>query len=269
MKNMCEDKPIDGGAAVQADISQTFDRVVVINLARRPERLARFWSVLGDWPFARPQRFEAVDGMAVGIPDGWDKGAGAWGCMLSHRAVLDSAIQDGIGSLLVLEDDAYPVTGFARLAREFLEQVPTDWDCLMLGAQHLQPPLPINGGVVRCVAANRTHGYAVRGRMMTVLSQFWSQTKNDHCDLVLSSLMRHFKAYAPNPLLIGQDAGQSDVTGRGERLRFLSAQSKEAIAASDSRHGIEKLVVRVRPTISPAAQACMALDRQLIASQDS
>lgn len=232
-------------------ISEAFDRVVVVNLARRPDRLERFWKSLADWPFKKPERFEALNGEAVGTPADWDKGAGAWGCLLSHRAVLDSAINDGVNSLLVLEDDAIPVANFGALAGEFLRNVPEDWDGLMLGAEHLQEPEAIRLGVARCIASNRTHAYAVRGRFMRVLSQFWHNTTNDHCDIVLSSLMRHFKVYAPDPLLIGQDVGQSDVTGRREYLRFLSGEQKERIAGTDPRYLIEKLVVRVSVNRAP------------------
>jgi hypothetical protein len=250
------------------DISQAFGRVIVINLAKRPERLERFWTNLKDWPFGQPQRFEAIDGTATPPPQGWDKGPGAWGCLLSHRTAIDSAIKDGLGSVFVLEDDAFPVPGFAGLAGEFLKRVPGDWDCLMFGADHLRPPLPIEPGVVRCTASNRSHAYAVRGRFMNVLSEFWSKTTNDHCDVVMSSLMRHFKAYAPDPLLIGQDAGHSDVSGRGERLRFLAAEQKEIISHGDPRYGIEKLVVRLPASRSPSAGAAGVLGRQLGAVAD-
>jgi hypothetical protein len=233
------------------NLAETFDRVVVINLARRPDRLQRFWSLLGQWPFKTPQRIEAVDGAAVGAPAGWDKGPGAWGCLQSHLRILDSAIADNVRALLVLEDDAYPIKNITSQATKFLQNVPDDWDGLMLGAEHLLPPTPIAPGVVRCHAANRSHAYAVRGKFMQILAHFWRNTKNDHCDIVISSLMRHFKLYAPDPLLIGQDAGQSDVTGRKEWLRFLDSQDKEAIAEADPRHFIEKLVVRVPMNRAP------------------
>lgn len=47
---------------MESNLQQTFDRVVVINLARRADRLARFNRLLCDWPFKTPQRFEAIDG---------------------------------------------------------------------------------------------------------------------------------------------------------------------------------------------------------------
>jgi hypothetical protein len=227
---------------VNPPLSDTFDRVVVINLARRPERLARFRQNFSDWPFKTPERFEAIDGSSMPTPPQWQRGAGAWGCMLSHRAVLQSAIDDSISSLIVLEDDAVPVPGFAEMAGDFLARVPADWDCLMLGAEHLQPPKPISPGIVRCSIAIRCHAYAIRRRIMPTLLAFWNNATNDHCDLVLASLMGHFPTYAPDPLLIAQDAGYSDISQRNERLRFVSARAT-----------IDPLVTRCEAPIPRAA----------------
>ena len=58
-----------------------FDRVVCVNLDRRPERWARFQKNLGRvaWPFKEVERFRAVDGAMVPPPVGWVSGGGAWG----------------------------------------------------------------------------------------------------------------------------------------------------------------------------------------------
>jgi glycosyl transferase family 25 len=214
------------------DLAATFDRVVVVNLARRPERMARFRETLGaDWPFASPQRFEAIDGSAVAVPAEWQRGAGAWGCMLSHRQIVRSAIADDLDSILILEDDAVPVQRFGELVADFLSRVPADWDCLMLGGQHLMRPASCAPGIVQCVSTSRTHAFAIRRRMMPGLLKFWETVTDDHCDIVLAACMAHFKAYAPDPFLIGQNAGFSDITMRSEQLRFLSLVDQKSIAA--------------------------------------
>ncbi len=205
------------------DLKNAFDQVVVINLARRSERMARFRQRFQIWPFKTPQRFEAIDGFRQTIPANWTAGPGAWGCRLSHMRILDSAISEGVSSLLVLEDDAMPAANFLTRAVEFLANAPIDWDCLMLGAEHLERPIEIRPGIVRCIHSNRTHAYAIRGRMMPVLLEMWKRCDTDHCDIVLASLMPLFNVYAPNPPLIGQDAGLSDVTERDESVRFLAA----------------------------------------------
>jgi GR25 family glycosyltransferase involved in LPS biosynthesis len=213
-------------------LAETFDRVVVVNLARRAERMARFRQTLGeDWPFKQPERFEAVDGSAVPVPAEWQRGAGAWGCMLSHRQIIHSAIADGVDSILILEDDAVPVPQFGELAADFLSRVPADWDCLMLGGQHLMRPMSVAPGIVQCVSTSRTHAFAIRRRMMPGLLKFWEFVTDDHCDIVLAACMAHFKAYAPQPFLIGQSAGYSDITERSEELRFLSEAQQKSIAA--------------------------------------
>jgi hypothetical protein len=144
--------------------------------------------------------------------------------MLSHRSIMQSAIANRLDSILVLEDDAEPVPDFTSHATDFLARVPADWDCLMLGGQHLVPPKFVAPGIVQCVATHRTHAFAVRKTMMPGLLKFWETVTNDHCDIVLAASMSYFKAYAPDPFLIGQAAGFSDITMQDElaRLQFTS-----------------------------------------------
>jgi hypothetical protein len=198
-----------------------------------------------------PRRFEAIDGKTLLPPRQWERGAGAWGCLLSHRAVLDAAIADGVSSLLVLEDDAYFPRDFTPRAEQFLSHVPQDWACLMLGAEHLLPTVPVSPGVVRCVASIRCHAYAVRGSLMPMLSAFWQSNYTDHCDLILSSLMPHFATYAPDPLLIGQDAGVSDIVSGHYPLRFLDP-SRPAQPVVNVRIAkiLAKRVERIEPRLA-------------------
>ena len=73
-----------------------FDQIWVINLKRRPDRLARFWEGIekSGWPFRRTQVFNAIDGNKVGVPGFWRTGGGCYGCLRSHLTLLERAIQD-------------------------------------------------------------------------------------------------------------------------------------------------------------------------------
>ncbi|MBI1371000.1 MAG: hypothetical protein GC162_20390 [Planctomycetes bacterium] len=206
------------------DLYRYFDRVVVVNLRRRPDRLAQLEKALADcdWPFRRPERFDAIDGGSgkVPAPIGWTAGGGAWGCMQSHRQVLERAIMDDVGSLLVLEDDVCMRPTFREDIERFLSAVPDDWDQLMLGGQHINnTPNQVKPGVVRCTNCQRTHGYAVRGKYMRDLYRKWCSSSG-HCDHVMGPFQSAYRVYAPDPFIFGQDRTRSDINGAINAKKF-------------------------------------------------
>jgi len=86
-------------------INTFFDRVVVINLKARTDRLAEMREQLQEIGLRLDspgvQVFEAIrPDSAAGF-----ESVGAHGCFMSHLAVLRQAAQAGVGSLLILEDD--------------------------------------------------------------------------------------------------------------------------------------------------------------------
>lgn len=195
----------------------TFDRVVLINLKRRSDRLAAFKVRVADAGWALPSAIvvSAVDGRACGVPSDYTAGPGAYGCMRSHLGVLEQALTDGVTSLLVFEDDvSWDATTWPRL-NEFLSKVPRDWDQLMLGGQHQLPTESITPGVVRCTGTERTHAYAVRGPAIRELYHYWLTCKG-HIDHAMGrhGWQRNRNVYAPEKFLFGQAAGRSDINGR-------------------------------------------------------
>ena len=146
---------------VESSTLDYFDEIWVINLKRREDRLIRFWSEISNsnWPFHRPAVFSAIEGDKVGVPKFWQTGGGSYGCMRSHLGLLERAIQDDVESILVLEDDAIFKPSFGKDVAAFLEKVPDDWQCLMLGGQHVNSkPFPVLPGIVRAGAGGRcTH----------------------------------------------------------------------------------------------------------------
>lgn len=216
-----------------------FDRVVLINLKRRPDRLARITEHLHEckWPFKWPKVFPAIDGSIVASPEGWQSGGGAWGCMRSHQQIFERAMMDKVKSLLILEDDACFAPDFTDKVMEFLNIVPEDWDQLMLGGQHINQngtPVLIKPGVYRCTDCERTHCYAIRGDFLTKLYQRWVRggdyNGEVHCDWIMGrdpSMQASHHVYAPERFLVGQDRGKSDINGGIHARKFWNPPSSD------------------------------------------
>ncbi len=126
---------------------------------------------------------------------------------------------DEVQSLLVLEDDAVVRDSFPADAARFLAAVPADWDQLMLGGQHIASPTPVSPGVVKCTNCQRTHAYAVRGRFLRDLYQLWSGSSG-HCDHFMGPAQARYNVYAPDPFLVGQARGRSDINGARNPTKF-------------------------------------------------
>ena len=212
-----------------------FDRTFVVNLDRRRDRwdsfLARFPS---PWPFAKPERWKAVDGNECDVPDWFQAQAGAWGCMQSHLAIWREQIEHDWDAVLIFEDDAVFSAQAVDVIQRTMEIVPEDWDQIYFGGQHLDtnerpPEAEIPGKLVQCRYTNRTHAYAIRWGFAVEAYETISQpapergARVQHIDYRLGDMHDRYKVYAPWRFCVAQARGISDVTntlrGTPKRVR--------------------------------------------------
>lgn len=205
-------------------LEKYFDRVVAINLDRRPDRWQELLTGLEDahWPFKKPERVPAVDGDACTVPIWWKQGGGAWGCMMSHARILEDCIRSNVQRVLILEDDVTFVDDLPALAESFLRHVPDDWDQLYFGGQHLHDPRKYNDHVFQGINVNRTHCHAVSRKFMPRMYRYilnahdYIANPGHHIDHRLGALQETgtVKVYSPVQWLAGQAEGRSDISGR-------------------------------------------------------
>ncbi len=212
------------------NLDHVFDAVYCVNLDRRKDRWRSFKKGLpSDWPFRAIKRVSAIDGKMIPTPDWWSQGGGAWGCYRTHLNLIENALNTGKNSILLMEDDATFCKDFTQKASAFLEALPDDWGLVYLGGQHLfvhkNPPLKINDLVYRPYNVNRTHAFAIRGKMLKkiyrhLLRQDWQ--KGNHIDHHLGRLHQQRKdpIYTPAEWLVGQAEGKSNISGREAPERF-------------------------------------------------
>lgn len=159
---------------------------------------------------SEPEWAPALDGRLVVPPRSWRSTPGAWGCLCSHLGVVEESLRRGAQSLLVLEDDLDFVDRFDERLGEFLSAVPSDWDLLYLGGEHLLPPTPVSSEVDRCRKTIRTHAIAMTATAMgMVLDQ--ASGFNFHYDHMLVRVLGSRPMYAPHQWLVNQIDSPSDV----------------------------------------------------------
>uniref|UniRef100_A0A914HCF8 Glycosyltransferase 25 family member n=1 Tax=Globodera rostochiensis TaxID=31243 RepID=A0A914HCF8_GLORO len=160
-----------------------FDRIYLINLQRRPERLAKMREVLRlvglDF-----NRFEAVDGQNLtghelstirflpGFEDPYFKRPmkkGEIGCFLSHFKVWEDIVQNGHQRAIVLEDDVrFSPNGTLILKRiiEDLTRTRLEWDLIYLGRKRIvsdEAFVPGHRFLSSVAYSHWTLGYAISG----------------------------------------------------------------------------------------------------------
>jgi len=211
------------------NLRDVYQRVYVVNLDRRRDRYQEFLDRLpADWPFGRPVRAPAVDGKLCPQPSWWKHGAGAWGCYRSHVRCIETCLNEGVDSVLLLEDDAVCCADFAASCRAFFQAVPDDWGMVYLGGQHLKhdtPPQRVNDQVWIPYNLNRTHAWSLRGPLMRKVYRYlcasdWP-TKH-HIDFYLGEFhqRREDPIYVPGEWLIGQAEGKSNISAKNQPEHF-------------------------------------------------
>ncbi len=191
---------------LKPNLSGFFDKVILINLKRRPDRLKYALGELEriNWPFNPPELIEGVDGQLQNLPIGFVGGHGAYGCNLSHVKALELAIKDGTENLLILEDDIVFESNFLEGVNHFLSNLPINWDIMMFGGNHFIPPEIISDGICRCKSTGLTHAYAIRRPIMEKMLQKWRDALT-YTDIIFAQEQAHYKVYGPDPFIVSQN----------------------------------------------------------------
>lgn len=142
----------------------------VINLDRNPERWEKGLTRIQEAGFQNIQRMAAVDAKdptqlqevwnMLGNPSfaKWDtefvKYPGKQGCFLSHLKIWKEMIDQKIPYMVVLEDDVLFHPLWKKIASEYFQNTPKDYDIFYMGAQfEFQSNFHIDSGPVFCTHA--------------------------------------------------------------------------------------------------------------------
>jgi GR25 family glycosyltransferase involved in LPS biosynthesis len=183
-------------------VNDYFDKVIVINLDRRTDRMEKLAPQLEKLDI-QYKRFSAVDGKKLDIDP----------IVAGLRSHLQVMKQIAGQRVLILEDDALFVEDFNEKFEKVMQTLPEDWDIFYLGAL-----VPKDVGLIRMV--NRHWGIQV----LTTGSQAYCinpsrleyfinklEDYNSYIDIGLRDFAKDLKAYITQPNLVVQFPSYSDL----------------------------------------------------------
>jgi GR25 family glycosyltransferase involved in LPS biosynthesis len=181
-------------------INEYFDKVVVINLDKRTDRLEKISKQLDELGIVF-ERFSAIDGTSK---DPITAGT------MSHTQVWKK--YQGL-KVLVLEDDALFVDNFNEKFAEVMQTLPSDWDIFYLGA--LVAPttgklVKVNEHWYKQIVSTGTQAYCLKPGKM---DYFYNRLKDYewYIDIGLRLEAVSNNCYITQPNLVTQSPGYSDL----------------------------------------------------------
>jgi len=181
-------------------INEYFDKVVVINLDKRTDRLEKITEQLNDLGITF-ERFSAIDGTGKNpIIAGRDSHVEVWKQNLGKK-------------VLILEDDAYFVEDFQERFDEVIQTLPEDWDIFYLGVlldKMTGKVIKVNNNWYRQIVSTGTQAYCLHPNMMQYFIDR-IEIYDGYIDVGLRILAEDANAYITQPNLVTQYPSYSDL----------------------------------------------------------
>lgn len=201
---------IDKREKIAGDINTLFRYKICINLDRRPDRWKKVEAGFARHGITSVVRHPAADGLKMDIPSTWPYTPGAYGCLQSHLAVLRAARKKGTPNILIFEDDCVFDQEFKQKFADYIEQVPSDWDMLLLGGGHHEKPVKISDHIVKVKGTYLTHAYVLNQGIYDALIKLCEQGQRV-VDEYTVELQKTFNCYCFAPNLVWQERIDSDI----------------------------------------------------------
>jgi GR25 family glycosyltransferase involved in LPS biosynthesis len=200
-----------------------FDKVFLINLKRRPDRLEQAKKECEKIGLEY-ELFEAIDGDTLNIIIEnkslyWNKAA--LGILLSNYNIIKIAKEKNYKSILILEDDIEFDSNFISILEKNWSNIPSNWETFFLGTNHIKKPIHVIDDIYKITSSYSLHCYAIKS---TVYDIFLNAIRypNKPIDEYMANVIhpRGF-SYCISPAIAYQKASYSDILKRNVDYAFL------------------------------------------------
>jgi GR25 family glycosyltransferase involved in LPS biosynthesis len=140
---------------------------------------------------------------------------GAWGYLLTWKAIIEDAMSQGIKNFICFDDDVLFCHNFNRKLEVFMSRIPTDWYVVMLGATQLvQHRSPITqGNWFRPNITDGSFATAVSENAYPIILESIDQMNCAFDSGPMRDIYRRFptKCYVAHPHLVIADVRDSNI----------------------------------------------------------
>jgi glycosyltransferase involved in cell wall biosynthesis len=201
-------------------INTYFDKVFLVNLDRREDRLTKIKNDL-DLLGIKYERFSAIDGQTLDqkIVDNYKLPLGAIGCLLSHYEIIKISKDRGYKRILILEDDVLFSDSFYSQFIERFSELPSDWKMVYLGASQYKKNLEFfNENLYYSKDSLGTFAYAVDCSIFDdILSTNYIDSVPIDNILAIIQEKNYGKCFTIYPNIIIADVRESDIRGNRDQ----------------------------------------------------
>lgn len=149
-------------------LNNIVEKKFLINLEKRPERLAHTRAELAKHSITDVELVQAVDGAALGLKSPIERlTPGMIGCYQTHRNIMKNCLDNNTNSYAVFEDDIQFAPGYDDLVEMALPELPDDWEFVYLGSTNHKGCAElrrINDFWVVPASVWGTEGFMIRGK---------------------------------------------------------------------------------------------------------
>jgi len=192
-----------------------FDKVYLVNLDRRPDRLENFKKQVEKYNLGNYERISAVDGLTINLFDFGNKlKSGELGLVLTNLQIIKDAKLKKYKNILILEDDCEFLDEVEKI-EDYFKVLPSDWDMLYMGGNHnthmgIKGPVVVNEKVIKLHSTYSTHFIGIKDTLFDHIEIILSKHQ-DPLDVSYVKLQKIFNVYSFYPAIAKQIVDFSDI----------------------------------------------------------